>query len=126
MSIAVKLGGASEEEAGENKNHDANLGLGEDESRHAGEFSRSAVEGKMKGAAVSRPPKVPWFGGQETAAPFISIATAAAVVLEERVARRIGGTSLSRPLRYLPNGVETSVPAGGVNSNVDAGIGARD
>ena len=27
---------------------------------------------------------------------------------------------------YRPSGVETSVPGGGVNSNVDGGIGARD
>jgi hypothetical protein len=30
------------------------------------------------------------------------------------------------PCRYRPSGIETSVPDGGVNSNVDGGIGARD
>ena len=31
-----------------------------------------------------------------------------------------------RELGYRPNGVVTSVPAGGLNSKVEAGIGARD
>ena len=38
---------------------------------------------------------------------------------------RVSPLRAKRKWRYCPRGVETSVPGGGVNSNIDAGTGPR-
>ena len=71
-----------------------------------------------------------WESGPAKGAPLPFVTAnrkIAASVLGEHLIRSLVTT---RPIKvesgnYFPSGVVTSVPAGGVNSNIDAGIGAR-